>query len=70
MLLSSFVRANDVYEKLKSDHASEIAVIKANSKKMAVQISSLERQLQQKVSLLKCINSLLLNHYTNICLIL
>ena len=42
-------RANKIYDKLQSDHASELAVTKANVKKMTVQISSLEGQLKQKV---------------------
>ena len=45
----TFSRANKIYDKLQSDHASELAVTKANVKKMTVQVSSLEGQLKQKV---------------------
>ena len=34
---------------MKRESASEVAVMKANTKKMSVQLASLERQLQQKV---------------------
>ena len=45
----SLSRANKIYDKLQADHASEVAVTKANVKKMTVHIASLEGQLQQKV---------------------
>ncbi len=45
----SCFRANETFEQLKKESASEVAVMKANTKKMTVQLASLERQLQQKV---------------------
>lgn len=44
------IRANETFEQLKRESASEVAVMKANSKKMTIQLASLENQLQQKVT--------------------
>ena len=45
------IRANETFDQLKRESASEVAVMKANSKKMTIQLESLEKQLQQKVTI-------------------
>ena len=41
-------RANQTFETMKKEATSEVAVAKANIKKMTVQIASLQQALQQK----------------------
>lgn len=48
-MIFSSPRANQTFESLKREHASEVAVIKANAKKLTLQVASQERALQQKV---------------------
>ena len=46
---SSSYRANETYDKIKREHTSEAAVLKASLRKLTLQVDGQQKQLEQKV---------------------